>query len=651
MAFGRTRKPTETPPVQAPRSLVAAAARVRWDGGQGLRTWRFGDDSWQQEAWRLYDIVGELRFIANWIGSACSKVRVYVANVDENGRIQGEVKNKKIGGLADTLFGSPASFAEAKRLLGINLTIAGDAYVIGRGTDDPKNDEWMVVSCSELKRWGTGAQSYIAWMYGDERQQKMVLDPENDLIIRIWTPHPRRGLWADSPTKGALPMLYEIERLTRYVFSQIDSRLFSGGLLPIPKNTSFPDEDGQQVQGAEALTDQLVRVGSLSLKGEGTAAGIVPVVVEVPDEALGKIDLINFASDLSKQAQDLRTEAIRRMALAMDIDPSILTGMGDANHWGAWQIFSGQIKIHIEPLMARICDGLTTAYLQPALESMGEDPDRYVYWFDTAPLEVRPERLKDTLELYNQGLVSKAAVLLSGDYAISDAPDEEEDAQKFIRDVILRDPNLFSNPEVRTAAGIPTSLLPATANIQPPQPGGAGPPPPPAPPTGIGDTSGGPMPIDSQAQNALSGPGGASGVPAGSTSTPPNGIGAVTASSGVPEAMNVFLVANATVLLALEKAGKRMLTHSTFGQFPGVPGHELYTKMPQYANADSVMSLLEGSWDRMDYLASTVGAELPAGLQKALETYCTVLIMSKQPHTPQLMGEWLAKRGFLHGGA
>ena len=133
----RVRTPTEAQPtIHATQSLVASAARIKLDN-IGWRTYKFGDDTWQQEAWRLYDIVGELRFVANWIGAACSRVRIYVAQVDENGRVQKEVTNKKVAGLADTLFGSPSAKAEALRMLGINLTIAGDCFIIGRGTDDP----------------------------------------------------------------------------------------------------------------------------------------------------------------------------------------------------------------------------------------------------------------------------------------------------------------------------------------------------------------------------------------------------------------------------------------------------------------------------------------------------------------------------------
>ncbi|HEY6075061.1 MAG TPA: hypothetical protein VIV15_17195, partial [Anaerolineales bacterium] len=435
----RARVPVEAQPTVHTNSLVASAARIKLDG-LGWRTYKFGDDTWQTEVWRLYDIVGEFRFVSNWIGSACSRVRIYVAEVDKNGRVQKEVAKPKIAGLADTLFGGPSAKAEALRMLGINLTVAGDCFIVGRGTDDPESDEWYVVRTSELKRWGSRINLLAADGSVEER-----LDPSKDLVIRVWTPHPRRHLWADSPARAAMPMLWEIERLTRFVFAQIDSRLVSAGIFPLPKEASFPDEvdeDGNQLSGSEALTQRLMRTASASLKGEGTAAGVVPIFMETPGDSMGKYQLIEFTSELSKQALELRSEAIRRFALAMDIEPSILSGMGEANHWGAWQIMEGQINVHIVPLMTRICDALTTAYLRPALESINEDQERYVFHYDTAPLTVRPERLKDTLELQKLGLVSRETVLLSGDYKISDAPDTEEDLQNFTRELMLRDPNL-----------------------------------------------------------------------------------------------------------------------------------------------------------------------------------------------------------------
>lgn len=632
MRLGRQRALSASTPHQSqPDSIVASAVRVRNLDGRAWPKYKYGDTSWQQELWRLYDIIGELRFVAGWVGSACSRVRIYVAKVDTNGRVQQEVETKKIAGLADTLFGGPNHKAEALRLLGINLTIAGDAYIVGRGKD-VDSDEWYVLSCSELKRYArTGVVEMTNYTGEPEK-----LDPERDMLIRVWTPCPYRTQWADSPAKGALPMLWEIERLTRYVFAQIDSRLVSAGLLPIPKEVSFPDED-VEIPGAEGLTQVLMKAGSASLRGEGTAAGVVPTIVEMPLEALGKIELIQFGSELSKQAMDLRTEAIRRFALAMDIDPSILSGAGEANHWGAWQIMEGQIKIHIEPLMTRICDALTTAYLQPALKTINEDPDRYVFWYDTAPLTVRPERLKETQELYRDGIVRAETVRLAGNYKLTDAPSEEEDTEKFIRELMLRDPNLFQIPAIRKAAGIPDDILPPETVVTPaPGSPGTGPPPPPPPPTGISPTAGGPIPQITEAQNA---PGGPPAAPAGTPAS-------VTAAASVTP-LNIFVVANATVLRALELAGKRLAGNANRTQF-SAPTYELHTKLK--IEPEKVDKLLAGAWDHLSILVEQVDPSInvPA-LQEALDRYCRTLLIREKPHQPILLKEYLTRAGLLDG--
>lgn len=629
----RARTPVEAvPTAHVGSSLVASAARIKLDG-LGWRTYKFGDDTWQTEAWRLYDIIGELRFVANWIGAACSRVRIYVAQVDDNGRVQKEVTTKKVAGLADTLFGGPSAKAEALRMLGINLTVAGDCFIVGRGTDDLKSDEWYIVSTSELKRWGTR----LNLLNADGSKEE--LDPGKDLVIRVWTPHPRRHLWADSPTRAAMPMLWEIERLTRYVFAQIDSRLVSAGIFPLPKSATFPDEvdeDGNQLSGSEALTQRLMRTASASLKGEGTAAGVVPIFMETPEETMGKYQLLEFSSELSKQALELRNEAIRRFALAMDIEPSILSGMGEANHWGAWQIMEGQINVHIVPLMTRICDALTTAYLQPALKSIKEDEGRFVFWYDTAPLTVRPERLKDTLSLYEKSLVSRETVLLSGDYKISDAPTDEEEMKRFTQELMLRDPNLFQIPKVREIAGYTAEILPPdTIVTMPSQPGqpGAGPPPPPPPPTGIQPTPGGPMPLESVAQNNPAGP-------------PPSPNG-VTASATVPAAVHTFVMSNATVLRALERAGKRLLDRHSRDRWPDVPSYELHTRI-RVGGADHAERLLEGSWDHLPVLAAALDETIDTQLLKnTLQHYCMSLLIQEQPHDVKLLGQYLTGQGLL----
>ena len=626
--LGRQRVAEVTPPskelVPPPRSLVASAARIKPDK-RGWNAYNFGDDSWQQEAWRLYDVIGELRFAANWIGSCCSRVRIYVAEVDKNGRIQKETENEKVAALADTLFGGPPAKSEALRMLGINLTVVGDAYVVGRSTPDPEYDDWYVVSCSELKRLGRGAGTYYGFVDADGKLlsgEESKLDPDNDIIIRIWTPHPRRNLWADSPTRGAMPMLWEIERLTRFVFAQIDSRLTSAGVLFLPRGASFPDGD-EDITGAEALTTRLVNAAVLSRKGDDSAAGVVPIVMELPDESLGKAQLMMFASELSQQARELREEALARFATAMDMPPEILKGTGDTNHWSSWHVEESAVKVHIEPLMTRICDGLTTSYLTAALKSIGKDPTKFCFWYDTAPLTVRPQKLLDTHNLYKDGIVSKETVIIAGDYNLTDMPEAEEDMRRFTRELMLRDPNLMNIPAIRKIAGFTDEMLPPETVVTPPQgQPGAGPPPPPPPPTGISPTGPPPLPVGSTAEGAPS--------PVG----PP-----VVASASVPSWATVFVVANAAVLRALELAGKRMLNSTNRHQFSSTPPYELHTKIRDQRDPGK---LLAGAWDHLSVLTGHLDLSVDTGaLQNTLETYCEDLLASGKAHEMHLLGERL----------
>lgn len=643
--MGRQRVPEVTPPPHdQPKSLVASAARMRI-GKSGLASWnnfRFGDDGWQQEAWRLYDLVGELRFAANWIGSACSRVRLYIAEVDKNGRVQQETEKKKVSALADTMFGSPAAKSEALRMLGINLTVAGEAYVIGRDTKKTEDDEWFVVSGSELRRIGRGMNAYYGFVDSDGKflgGDENKLNPETDIIIRIWTPHPRRNLWPDSPTRGAMAMLLEIEKLTRFVFAQIDSRLVSAGILWIPRETSFPTQDGdEQLTGAEALTDKLMEIASMSLKGEGTAAGVVPLIAEMPLDALGKIQLTQFVSELSQQARELREEALARFATAMDMPPEILKGTGDTNHWSSWHVEESAVKVHIEPLMTRICDGLNAGYLKSALKAIGEDPERFIFWFDTAPLTVRPQKLQDTHNLYKDGIVRKEAVIVAGDYKLTDMPDEDEDMRRFTRELMLRDPNLFQIPKVREIAGYSAELLPPDTVVTPQAGPGAGPPPPPAPPTGIAPT-GAPTPIPAEST--------AEGAP--TPVAPAQVASAATSYAMVPDWAITAVVANGAVLRALELAGKRMLTASIRGRVHNIPPYELHTVIPA-GNQERAEEILRGAWDTLAIVASTTGQNVDVDkLRETLHTYCIQLILTQHPHSVDLLGMRLEEVGLVHG--
>lgn len=569
----------------------------------------------------MYDVVGELHFAANYIGSACSRVRIYVADVDEKGRIGEEVDDEEVQALADTVFGGPAAKAEALRALGVNLTVPGEAYIIGRAKRSrDEEDRWFVTTASEIKRQG-------GRLIIDTGNGKEEILPEKDIVIRVWTPHPRRMKSADSPTRAALPVLREIEQLTKYVFSQIDSRLAGAGILPIPSNVGFPGGDNEAA-GAEGLMQALTDAASASLSGHGSAAALVPILVEMPVDAINAMPdkPIRFESELSEKAKELRDEALGRFSIAMDMPREVITGTGDTNHWSAWHIEESAVKIHVEPMMNRICHALTVAYLGPAIKSLRKDPKKFAFAFDTAPLTVRPDRLKDTLMLYEQGVVNAEAVLRAGDYNPAiDAPTEEEEIAKFLRELMLRDPTLVQVPGIREAAGmgdvdttVPMPELPAGGDLNEP-----GPAPPPAPERAIDNGQTAPMP-DTR-------PGGDNGLIASVEYVAP------------PSA--ALVAADALVTTALDRAGKRLLTREHRAQWQHVAAHELHTKI-RVQGPDHVQKLMAGAWDRLPAMFADIPVD-QRRMRDALDRYCTLMLGRAMPHHRSLLAAFLTDYGVL----
>jgi hypothetical protein len=150
-----------------PNSARTAASVRRSVAGVGWKEWRFGDTAWQLEAWRMYDIIGELRKYANTIGAQISKCRLYVAEIDENGEPFKEVEDPKIAALAQDPLGKGPKKDEALRLLGIDLAVVGEAYIVAESGGGKNGDDlWYIVSGSEITQQGSSLVINRPAMYG-----------------------------------------------------------------------------------------------------------------------------------------------------------------------------------------------------------------------------------------------------------------------------------------------------------------------------------------------------------------------------------------------------------------------------------------------------------------------------------------------------
>jgi hypothetical protein len=425
-------------------AVVAAARRISGSGSGGGRDhggkWKSpGDRGWQDQAWRWYDTIGEFRFACSWVGNVLSRACMHVQKGDEI------VKDGDAYDALLALFGGPDGQKEMFRQLGIQFTVAGEAYIIAQDGGNERTDKWWVVASTELTRLDE-----TTWKIG----KKEVTNP---LIIRVWRPHPRQNKAPDSPTRAVLPVLSEIDGLTKHVAAQIDSRLAGAGMLLLPDNISFAgtttnaDGESATTDALDPFLQELMQTMMTAIKNREDASALVPIILQANGEYLDKVRHLTFSTPLDEQALELRKEAIRRLALGMDMPPEVLTGTGDVNHWGAWQIEDASIKAHTEPLLQIILSSLTEGYLWPYLEGAGMDEDEardFRFVADTSQMRLRPDRSKEAIELFDRAVLGPEAVLTENGFDVSEAMTDQERRDFFTRKVASG----MTTPELVAAA-------------------------------------------------------------------------------------------------------------------------------------------------------------------------------------------------------
>lgn len=603
---------------QDPFGLTAAAANIPLDG-TGWQTFKLGDQKWQKDGWHHYDINGDLRFLANWVGKACSRARLYLAKVDENGRPGKEVDDPKLQIIAETMFGSPASKAEAQRLMGVHLFVPGESFIVAEAADKASEDRWYVVSTSDIRRQGqTQVEVRRPQQFGGGWY---ALKPGTDLLIRCWTPHPRAYDQADSSVRTGLIPLREIEQLTKFEFAEIDSRLAGAGILLVPDEMEFPRPPGAKADAA-SLAAQLTKTMAAALASREDPASLVPIVIQVPGDLVDKVKHLTFANILSSELKDRMEGAVNRLARCLETEPEILTGKADMNHWSSWQVDESTINIHVAPLLSRMCDALTAGYVRAALQVIGEDPDGYVLWYDTAMLTVEPDRQEDGMEMWEKGLISDDAARKSGSWGEGDEPDDEEYQRRFAEKMVGLDPSKIEWPDIRKAIGRgvekwepPTA--PAEGADQANAPAGAA----------TADKPGGGTPNPDNVRQ----------LPTGAQrQQPPD-------RQDSRQAAALRVGAHMAVQRALELAGKRLLTRANRDRFQDVPAHELHTKI-RVGDPTRVDALLaSGNGPAVDLSVLAEAAEVDEQeLANLLGAYCSELMVRGIRHNADLLNHFLA---------
>lgn len=577
------------PPKRKATAVVASAQNFTIDPEKRTES-RWKNQGWQRVIWNYFDVVPEFHYACTWVGNMLSQARLYP--MDDEGN---EITEGPAFDAMQEFFDGPDGQREFLRNSGIHLTATGDQMTIGATEADVT--DWLVAATSETRKDATDS-----WKVNDE-----IFDG-NPLVIRMWRPHPRNRQYSDCPARACMPILAELDGLTKRVAAQIDSRLASAGILAIPNEITFSSTQTQGTDGktssntsGEEFVKNFIHTMATGIQDPESAAALVPIVLQMPGEFVDKIKLVSLASNLDKEAKELRDESIRRLALGMDMPPEVLEGTADMNHWSSWQVEEAAIKTHSEPLLAIIAAAVLEGFLRPALHDTSVDPATVHVGVDDTNLRLRPNRSKEAVELYDRGLLKADVVLKENGF---DPVNDKMDDDAFKR---------FLTIAIARGSATPDQVAAAANALGVQIPSG----------TELGGETREERPQPSLGEHPV-------------RELPP-------LSNGNLDSENNALIAGAGLAVhrALERAGNRL-------RGKGSKVHRADTAAAEYlavrVQDAELGDLLDDAWSEgVIQFAKTL--DVPAAnLVAVLDSYTRTLILTQTEHSPDTFREYLSRR-------
>lgn len=444
-------------PYNAKRAIAASAAPVRLGGLQQQRPYA----EWQRYAWTGYEKVGEIFYGLDQLAKLVSRIRIFAGAVIDSGDAPVVAHEAAADNHIDSALAADATkaiedlvagdFSSMLRSFTLNISVVGEAHLVrmpdvpartvdplaGGPTPEP-TFTWVIRSTDEVQVKPTGVE--LVPMRGATSETRQL--PADTYIARIWRASARFSGEPDSSLRGIGEVIEELLLLSRVTRSGARSRL-NAGMVFVPDsiviaNATKSDAAGDGVADAggqflEDLMDAMVT----PITDEGSAAGVVPMLVSGPATEGEKIRHITFERKADEKNTADKERALERILQGLDVPKEIVTGLANVKYSNALVIDENLYKANIEPLALMFVDAMTQVYLRPVLRGLTKpgtaepkyteaDLAKVVIWYDPSEIVTRPDAAADATEGYNLGLLSGAAWRQAHGYSESDAPDEME---------------------------------------------------------------------------------------------------------------------------------------------------------------------------------------------------------------------------------
>lgn len=423
-------------------SLTAAGTIIPDDPRANIL---FRYERWQDEVWDYLDTVGEFGYAHWWLAQAVSRVRLVAAV-----RVKGESEPKIMqeGPAADLM--AQISTPENNEAIGLHIPLVGKCYLVGR-REPLVGMQWSIKSGDEIRPMQGGRiTGRITSLFGGGTGRSVQLgqwqmqvmpgmwEPIEGFVAEIRHPHPRFGWLSVSQSKSAIPILREISLYDKHIIATLVSRIAMNGILLFPEEMTFP-VNPQFKDAPDPFIAEWIEIVSRNIKNPGSASAAVPYPLRVNGAFLDKIKHLTFFTPQDEHIIESRRSAIERLATTVNISKERITGLGEVNHWGAWEIKDDEVSQHVIPPVELACQALTKTYLRPMLAAGGQDlrtpeGDEIIAWYDAGELTQKPDLSENAEKAFFNGTISPKAYMRTLGFEESDMPTNNE----LIQIILLR---------------------------------------------------------------------------------------------------------------------------------------------------------------------------------------------------------------------
>jgi hypothetical protein len=437
----------------APRPLTASAARVDLKNKKEIDAInkRRKTDSWQQDAWEYFDLIGEIKYSANLVANVMSRINLYAGYIEDSSGVPSDIRNVEkleddfISDAQDILYLLESGNGGTSGLLrnaALNLFLVGECYLVHEPTRFSSQEpaKYQIRSIDEITTTAGRAAQVCIKPRRDSKPADFLPLPANGYISRMWRNHPRFSDEADSSMRGILDLCDELLLGSRAASATAKSRL-NAGLLFVPDGLSnvteadgsTPTEGEMTDEITDSFEEELIDAMTTPIADVSSASSVVPLVVRGPEDLGSKISLIKFERTFDPQLTQRGDRLIERILAGLDIPKDIAAGMSNVKYSNAIIIEEQLYKAHIEPLILLIVDCLTIGFLRPALRAQGYDEkivSRAVVWYDPSAISAKPSKAESAITLYDKGAIGLDALRKAHGFTEDDAPTDLERSQR-----------------------------------------------------------------------------------------------------------------------------------------------------------------------------------------------------------------------------